>query len=101
MKRQLRVSRRATRQIEAAASWWRENRPLHPMLFESEFRQALSRIKMFPDVFAPLDEPRLPGLRRLLLSQSRYHVYWTTSDDAIEIIAVWHLSRGTGPLDDE
>jgi hypothetical protein len=42
----------------------------------------------------------MPGLSRILLEKSRYLLYWTTTDDAIEILAVWRTSRGYGPLDE-
>lgn len=100
MKHDLRISRRALRHIDAADSWWRENRPLRPSLFEAELLGALRRIQAHPTVFAILEEPRLGGLRRLLLAKSRYHVYWTVHEDAIEIIAVWHTSRTEDPLSD-
>lgn len=99
MNRELRISRDAFRQIDAADSWWHENRPANPTLFERELKSALLAIQEAPTIFRVLDEPRFPGLRRLLLSRSRYHVYWTTTDDAIEVIAVWHTSRGTSPLE--
>ena len=98
---ELRLSRAAFRQIDAADSWWRENRPANPELFMTELRSTLTRIQRLPNVFAEINEPRLPGLRRLLMPRSRYYVYWTTSDDAVEVLAVWHTSRGMSPLDDD
>jgi hypothetical protein len=46
-------------------------------------------------VFADLGDPRMPGLRRLLMPKSRYYIYWTTHEE------VWHTSRGQSPLDEE
>ncbi len=40
---------------------------------------------------------RLAGVRRVTLSRVRYHVYYRLADDAIQILAVWHTSRGQGP----
>jgi hypothetical protein len=42
----------------------------------------------------------MPGLRRILLEKSRYHLYWTTTDNMTEVLAVWHTSRRYGPLDE-
>jgi plasmid stabilization system protein ParE len=100
MKRDVRFSQAAFRHVDAADSWWRENRPAAPDLFLSELRRALSVVQGAPDSFAVLDEPRMHGLRRILLEKSRYHLYWTTTDDTIEILAIWHTSRGHGPLDE-
>ncbi len=98
---EVRISRRALRHIDAADSWWRENRPLHPSLFRNELLTSFRRIAKHATVFRVLDEPRFPGLRRLLLNRTRYHVYWVVEDDIVEVLAVWHTSRGADPLDDE
>jgi plasmid stabilization system protein ParE len=100
MTHELHISRRALRHIDAADSWWRENRPLNPNLFEAELLAAFRSIEAHPTVFAVLDEPRIVGLRRLLLTKSRYHVYWSVHVDAIEVLAVWHTSRADDPLGD-
>ena len=101
MKREVRFSQAAFRHVDAADSWWRENRPAAPDLFLVELRRGLGFIENAPDSFAVLDEPRMPGLRRILLEKIRYHIYWTTTQNTIEILAVWHTSRGHGPLDEE
>ena len=98
---QLRFSRGAFRQIDAADSWWKENRPASPDLFMSELRVGLGQIRRFPTVFADLGDPRMPGLRRLLMRKSRYYIYWTTQAEVVEILAVWHTSRGQSPLDED
>ena len=98
---EMRFSPHSFRQIDAADSWWIENRPANPHLFLAELQTALKQIQRFPTIFADLKDNRVPGLRRLLMSRTRYYVYWTVSNDAIEILAVWHTSRGNGPLDDE
>jgi plasmid stabilization system protein ParE len=67
----------------------------------SELRGGLGQIRRFPTVFADLGDPRMPGLRRLLMPKSRYYIYWTTHEEVVEILAVWHTSRGQSPLDEE
>ena len=99
MSYELHFSRAAFRQIDAADSWWRENRPASPDLFSSELEAAIRQVSRFPTIFADLGDPRMPGLRRLLMPKSRYYLYWTTHGHVIEVLAVWHTSRGTSPLD--
>ena len=74
MKPRVRVSPVAFTQIDEADTWWRENRPANPDLFMTELRAVLEHIERFSTVFAELDEPRFPGLHRLLLQRSRYYV---------------------------
>jgi plasmid stabilization system protein ParE len=99
MSAELRLSLSAARQIEEADAWWRENRPASPDLFFVELQVGLARIQRFPTVFAEIRDPRAAGLRRLLLSRSRYYVYWGVQGPVVEVLAVWHASRGIGPFE--
>lgn len=42
---------------------------------------------------------RIAGLRRVLLGRTRYHLYYTVSEDAtvVEILSLWHTARGKAP----
>jgi len=35
--------------------------------------------------------------RRLLLSRIRYRLYYRAEGEVVEILALWHTSRGTPP----
>jgi len=37
------------------------------------------------------------GIRRLILPRTRYHVYYRVAGQVLEILAVWHAVRGSGP----
>jgi len=41
----------------------------------------------------------IPGVRRILLSQSRYHVYYVHDEKRGEVLvlAIWSAVRGRGP----
>ncbi|OGQ26381.1 MAG: hypothetical protein A2138_19765 [Deltaproteobacteria bacterium RBG_16_71_12] len=96
---ELRYAKRAVRQIAAAASWWTENRPLAPMMFERELAHALRTIQESSTVFAELKTTKAKGIRRVLMARSRYHLYWHMIEDGtvVEILACWHTSRGRNP----
>jgi plasmid stabilization system protein ParE len=42
---------------------------------------------------------KLAGVRRIHLSRIRYHLYYRVASHggAVEILALWHTSRGKGP----
>ena len=42
---------------------------------------------------------RLPGVRRILLSRVRYHLYYRVNEESrqVEVLALWHARRGGGP----
>lgn len=54
-------------------------------------------IKTTPQAGQPLNDPDEPEQRRIFLSRVRYHLYYRMTDDAVEVRAFWHASRGTGP----
>jgi len=40
---------------------------------------------------------RLPGVRRIHLSRIQYYLYYRVSADEIDVLAFWHVSRGSSP----
>jgi plasmid stabilization system protein ParE len=84
-------------QIRAIDDWWRMNRPRAPALFAEEPAVALAQIGNAPDIGRLYRQSPVPGVRRLLLTGSRYHVYYLPRPHAIWVLALWHARRGTGP----
>jgi plasmid stabilization system protein ParE len=39
----------------------------------------------------------IPGLRRVLLRATRYHVYYVSDGDLVTVLAVWSAVRGRSP----
>ena len=44
-----------------------------------------------------LAESHYQGVRRVTLSRIRYYLYYRVADDALQVLALWHTSRGLGP----
>ena len=88
---------RATRDIEEINAWWRANREAAPDLFLFELRATLSIAALSPTLGAPARDMRLLGIRRLILQRTRYHVYYRVAGQVLEVLAVWHAVRGSGP----
>lgn len=99
MSYRLRVSPKAESQIRVAADWWLENRPKAPAAFAEEIERAFELIRTLPSVGEPVGHRRLSGLRRVLLGRVRYYLYYqvTVDEGSVEVLALWHTSRGTGP----
>ena len=83
------LERRASLEIEAIDSWWRTNRTAVPDAFLSELE--------LPELGVPARSTRLEGVRRILLAKTRHHVYYRVAADSIQVLAVWHTSRGHSP----
>ena len=95
----LRVASQASRQIREAARWWSENRPKAPDAFGDDLEAAFRLLIELPSVGERVIHSRLHGLRRLLMTRVRYHVYYAVHRETrtVEVLALWHTGRGTSP----
>ena len=94
----LELAPRAVREAERCAEWWREHRTAAPALFEAELRAALDRIRSTPRVGNVYEAVAGLEYRRLLLPETRYHVYYrVVGTDRVRVLAVWSAVRGRGP----
>ncbi|MBM3461082.1 MAG: hypothetical protein FJX76_03175 [Armatimonadetes bacterium] len=91
------VSAEARAQIDEIDVWWMTNRRSSPDLFWQELEEGIGLLSRLPRVGHPYSYPGLPGLRRLLLRSSRYHLYYRASDEAVTVLAVWSAVRGRPP----
>jgi plasmid stabilization system protein ParE len=93
------VSDVAAAQIRAAEAWWRLNRPKAPKAIREDLERASSLIAVQPQAGARARNATLPGVRRLLLARTRYHLYYRQIEapKRLEILAFWHTNRGSNP----
>ena len=99
MSRRLRIAFHARAEADAAKieAWWKVNRPAAPDLFLNELERALDAIARSPMLGASASGEQFPGARRVLMRRTRYHVYYRVTGDTVEVLAVWHGARGSGP----
>lgn len=92
----VRFTRRAAAQIARARDWWLANRDKAPDAFDEEFDRIINHLESDPGF---IGRPVLqePTVRRILLQRIRYYVYFRVKDEAVEILSVWHASRGRDP----
>jgi plasmid stabilization system protein ParE len=93
------LAARADRHIRAAAKWWAKNRASAPMMLAEELELAFGLIEQFPHAGEEIPHRQISPLRRVLLARSQYHLYYTVfvEDDVVEVLALWHTSRGRPP----
>lgn len=94
----VKISARATFHIDNAAQWWAENRPAAPGAVRQDIGEALSLLAKQPGIGAAYDGAKAKGVRRLLVGRIRYFIYYRPTSDTLEVLAVWHVSRGKQPL---
>lgn len=93
----VRVTKRARAQIDRAALWWEQNRPLAPGALDEELAEAFSLLSAEPGLGAPALNARTEGVRRVHLARVHYHLYYRVRRSQVEVLALWHTSRGVGP----
>ncbi|HWM93010.1 MAG TPA: type II toxin-antitoxin system RelE/ParE family toxin [Thermoanaerobaculia bacterium] len=98
MRLRLLVVAEAERQIRDAAGWWHANRPAARGLFRQELARGFEFITTQPDIGPKALDVALAGVRRLHLLRIHYYLYYRVTDDqAVEVLALWHTSRGELP----
>lgn len=93
----VRVTKRAQAQIDRAATWWDQNRLLAPEAFDEDLAGAFSLVGVQPGVGAPVLNARTQGVRRVHLARIHYHLYYRVRGGQVEVLALWHTSRGSAP----
>ena len=93
----VKVSARAASQIRRAAEWWSENRPTAPGAIRIDIGEALALLAQQPGIGTVYEGARTQGVRRLLVGRIRYFIYFRERQDTLEVLAVWHVSRGKQP----
>ncbi len=93
----VRVTKRAQAQIDRAATWWEENRLLAPEAFDEDLAEAFSLLSAQPGIGVPVTNARTPGVKRLHLARIHYFLYYRVRGEEVQVLRIWHTSRGTDP----
>lgn len=93
----VRTTRTADVQIAAVDGWWRSNREKAPDLFFDELADAFALIEAAPELGRPWTSTEVPGVRRVVMRATRYHVYYRLDGEDVVVLAVWSAVRGRGP----
>ena len=94
----VRIVSSAARAIAEAATWWTENRPKSQDAFVSDLENALKLVALHPGIGSRATNAKLEDVRRVHLARVHYHLYYRiTPESAIEVLALWHTSRGDAP----
>ena len=94
----VRVTKRAQVHIDRAALWWDQNRPLAPEALDEELAKAFALLSAEPGIGAPALNVRAEGVRRVHLARVHYHLYFRIRRGQVEVLALWHTSRGAAPF---
>ena len=87
----------ALSQAEAAATWWRTNRPGAPEAFDDELAYALDMLTRMPPPTQIWADIEGKPVRKVRLPRTGHALYFTIDDDLVTVHALWHGARGSGP----
>ena len=91
------VTENASIQIEEAVLWWWENRTAARGTLKLQIERALETIQRLPQSGSPVPHPRWKNVRRVILDNTGYTLYYRLTRDSVIVFALWHQSRGSGP----
>jgi plasmid stabilization system protein ParE len=57
----------------------------------SQFEEILDILKRMPGIGTKYEN----GMRKIRLGKFRYNIYYRELENEIEIVGIWHTSRGT------
>ena len=90
----VRVTKRAQAQIDRAATWWDDNRPLAREAFDEDLSEAFSLLSTQPGIAVPVTNARTPRLKRLHLARIHYFLYYRVRGKEVQSAAnLAHESR--------
>ena len=91
------ISRRAAREIYRIAGWWAANRPAAPGAVRKDLEAAFTLLLEQPGMGTEVAQASSPNVRRFHVDRIRYWVYYRERGKRLEVVSVWHSSRGTEP----
>lgn len=94
---ELHITKRAARELNRIAEWWALNRPSAPGAVSEDLQAALALLIEQPNLGSLVPQASVAGVRRFHVDRIRYWVYYRVRDGRLEVVSVWHSSRGTGP----
>ena len=91
------ITPRAANELRRAADWWSKNRPAAPGAIRKDFGAAAQVLCKQPGIGERVEEASSPDVRRIHLDRIRYWVYYRVRGPQLQVLSVWHGSRGSGP----
>lgn len=93
----LKFAPQAHEDLKGARAWWKKNRDKAPQLLRDELKRAFALLKMQRQIGEVALDVGAQGIRRFYLRGTRYFIYYEVHDDDVEVLRLWHASRGEPP----
>jgi Plasmid stabilization system protein len=77
--------------LKEAVAFIKENSPKQAEIMIEKFRKIKNLLETFPEIGTLYKN----GMRKFKLGKFRYNIYYRIKEKEIEIVGIWHTSRGT------
>jgi plasmid stabilization system protein ParE len=82
---------RCRRMLREAMAYIANNSLQQAQIMEEQFYKIINLIELMPGIGTIYQN----GIRKILLGKFRYNIYYREKKNIIEILGIWHTSRGT------
>lgn len=97
MTRCLFITPRAARGIRRAAEWWSVNRLDTPGAVRADLKTTLAILREQPGIGGEVENASSLDVQRFYLDRFKHWVYYRVRRDELQVLSLWHASRGTDP----
>ena len=77
--------------LEEAVKYIKKTAPVQARIMKTQFQETRKMIERMPRIGAAYKK----GMRRIKLGKFRYYIYYKETKTAIEILGIWHTSKGS------
>lgn len=91
------ITPRAAREIRRAAEWWSVNRLDAPGAVRADLEATLAILREQPGIGGEVENASSPDVQRFYLDRVKFWVYYRVRRDELQVLSLWHASRGTDP----
>jgi plasmid stabilization system protein ParE len=92
-----RPTSRCMEMLDKAMKYYEEVAPKQAEILQDKFFEILEKLETFSGMGSKYEK----GMRKFLLGKFPYYIYYKESESKIEILGIWHTSRGTNFEDKE
>jgi len=85
------VTEECEKMLREATAYIQENSPTQAKIMVKKFYQIVSLLETFPEIGTIYQN----GMRKFKLGKFRYNIYYREKENEIEVVGIWHTSRGT------
>jgi plasmid stabilization system protein ParE len=85
------VSLECKEMLNEALAYIAENSLRQAQIMLNQFEEILEILKRMPSIGTKYEN----GMRKIKLGKFRYNIYYREKESEVEIVGIWHTSRGT------